>query len=173
MQEKDGWKRVRASIPDSRIISRATKKARANKKHSKIYVRGAHYEYLFEKVGIIKSIIYRSKFIIYRRRLKHQKRLKHQNVEYYLYKIKEYSSVSKVLSIFKQRKKAIYVAQKMSLKSHLPIFVIWAHGLREANSVVSGYSEDLDDPSEYKLRNRAVKHTICYFIENEMREKYE
>lgn len=69
MQEKDGWERVRASVPDYRIIVRAERKARKARKyhkHHKIYIRGAHYEYLFEKVAGMRSIIYR-------RRLKHHK----------------------------------------------------------------------------------------------------
>lgn len=59
MQEKDGWKRIRATLPDSRIIATAAKKARKYHKHHNIYVRGSHYEYYFEKVAGMNSIIYR------------------------------------------------------------------------------------------------------------------
>lgn len=66
MEEKDGWKRVRATVPDYRIINRAERKARKSHKHGKIYVRGAHYEYLFEKVAGMRSIIYRKRLIHYK-----------------------------------------------------------------------------------------------------------
>lgn len=51
MEEKDGWKRVRTTVPDTRIIIKAEKRARKSHKHHGIYVRGAHYEYYFEKVA--------------------------------------------------------------------------------------------------------------------------
>jgi len=66
MQEKDGWKRVRPTVPDSHIIVRAARKAKKYHRHHKIYVRGAHYEYYFKKVDGQNSVIYR-------RRLKHHK----------------------------------------------------------------------------------------------------
>lgn len=59
MEEKDGWKKVRATVPDSRIIIRAAKKAKKYNRHHNIYVRGAHYDYYFEKVAGQNSIIYR------------------------------------------------------------------------------------------------------------------
>lgn len=91
-------------------------------------------------------------------------RVRKKRVKYYLYRVKEYHSVSKVLAVYYRRNKAINVAQKMSLRSHLPIYVIWAHSLREADSAVFGYTEDLDHPDEYKSYNRAIKHTVCYFL---------
>jgi len=87
-------------------------------------------------------------------------RVRSKRVKYYLYRVKEYHSVSKVLAVYYRRNKAINAARKMQSRSHLPVYVIWAHSLREANSIVSGYTEDLDDPSEYRLRKRAERHTV-------------
>ena len=68
MKKGDGWKKVSAMVPDHRIINRAARKAKKLHKQHKIYVRGNHYEYLFEKVAGKESIVYR-------RRLKHYKKL--------------------------------------------------------------------------------------------------
>ena len=59
MEERDGWKRVRATLPDSRIIIKAEKTAKKLHKHHDILVLGTHYEYFFEKVAGQNSIIYR------------------------------------------------------------------------------------------------------------------
>ena len=59
MEERDGWKRVRTTLPDSRIIIKAEKTAKKLHKHHDIRVLGTNYEYFFEKVAGQNSIIYR------------------------------------------------------------------------------------------------------------------
>ena len=59
MEERDGWTRVRQTLPDSRIIIKAEKIAKKIHKHHDIRVVGTNYEYFFEKVAGQNSIIYR------------------------------------------------------------------------------------------------------------------
>lgn len=73
MQEKDGWKRVRPTLPDSRIINKAHKAAKKSHRHHDIHVRGSHYEYYFERVARQNSIIYRR--LHYREMIEKKKKL--------------------------------------------------------------------------------------------------